>query len=34
MNQVLKFYRPFTGFGLGIVILRHEFSVTLAERRS
>ena len=26
-NQTFKFYRPFTGFGIGVVVLRHEFSV-------
>jgi hypothetical protein len=27
LNQTLRFYRPF-GSGIGVVILRHEFSVT------
>ena len=29
LNQTFRFYRPFTGFGIGVVIWRHEFSVTL-----
>jgi hypothetical protein len=29
LNQALRLYRPFTGRGIGVVILRHEFSVTL-----
>ena len=28
LNQWLRFYRPF-GRGIGVVILRHEFSVTI-----
>jgi hypothetical protein len=31
LNQWLRFYRPFTGLGIGVVIWRHEFSVTWRE---
>lgn len=32
LNQTLRFYRPFTGTGLGVVVLRHEFSVVWGSR--
>ena len=28
LNQILRFYRPFGGLGIGVVIWRHEFSVS------
>ena len=30
LNQTIRLYRPFTGFGIGIVLFRHEFSVVIA----
>lgn len=30
LNQTLRFYRPFTGRGIGVVVMRHEFSVTVS----
>lgn len=32
LNQTFRLYRPFTGIGLGVVLWRHEFSVTLEDR--